>query len=174
MKKLFAVLLALCLLGSVAMAETAVKELKWADVEAKAAELGGGFAEFESIGYKMYIPAGFETVEVPEDAKNAGVAVILSNGTLTFSIALNSIEGMSGEDYLAALQQAGATEIELGLINGVEAISYELTPENGIKTGNVAISTSDNTVVITFTFAPIDNAEMQAELPIIISSIQAL
>ena len=174
MKKLFALVLSLCLLCSIAMAETAAKELNWADVEAKAAELGGDFAEFESVGYKMYIPAGFQAVEVPEEAQAAGVAAIVSNGTLTFSITVNSLEGMTGEAYIATLQENGATDIEPGLINGIEAISYEYTAENGIKTANVAIATADNITLITFTFAPIDDAQLQEELPVIVASIQSL
>jgi len=173
MKKLFALVLSLCLLCSVAMAETAVKELNWADVEAKAAELGGDFVEFESIGYKMYIPAGFQSVDVPEEAANAGVAALLTNGTVNFSVSLISLEDMTPENYFAALQEAGATDIELGRINGIEAVTYML-PANGVQTANVAITTADDSIMITFAFAPFDNEDLQAELPVIIASIQAL
>ena len=55
MKKIFAILMALCLLIGCAMAE----EINWADIEGTVAESGieGDFASISDIGLKMFIPS---------------------------------------------------------------------------------------------------------------------
>ena len=180
MKKLFALVLALCLLCSLAMAETetetTVATISWSDYEDKAVEIGGklqGFSEF-GIDYMMFVPDGFDFVEVPADAAEAGVLAILSNGTLTFSVAKYSIEGMSRDDFLESLNQAKATEIEAGIVNGIECFSYILTTADGIMTTNVAFPTDDAKEMITFTFAPSDNQDMQEVLQVVAASIQPI
>lgn len=183
MKKLFALVLSLCLLCSLAMAETTettestLPSVNWADYEAKAAEIGGEFIGFSSVGvdYKMFVPNGFQVVEVPADAAEAGVLSILSDGTLTFSVSKYSVEEITtAEEFIASLQEAKATEIEAGIINGIESISYMLTTQDGILTANVAFPTADGKEMITFTFAPADNQEKQEVLKVVAASIQAL
>jgi len=179
MKKLFALVLSLCLLCSFAMAETAESTLptvNWADFEDKAVEIGGVLHGFGEIGidYMMFVPEGFQAVEVPADAAEAGVLEILSNGTLTFSVAKYSIEGMTGEQFIESLKQANATQIEAGILNGKESVSYILTTPDGIMTANVAIPTDDEKEMLTFTFAPADNQEMQEIMTVVAASVQPI
>ena len=178
MKKLFALVLALCLLCSFAMAETeaTVPTINWSDFEDKAVEIGGVLHGFSEVGidYMMFVPDGFEAVEVPADAAEAGVLAILSNGTLTFSVSKYSIEGMSRDDFLESLNVAKATEIEAGILNGIECFSYILTTADGLMTTNVAFPTDDAKEMITFTFAPSDSEENLELLKVVAASIQPI
>ena len=67
---------------------------------------------------------------------------------------------------------SNATQIEAGIINGKEAVSYILTTPEGIMTANVAIPTEDAKEMITFTIAPADNQEKQEVIQVIAASIQ--
>lgn len=178
MKKLFALVLSLCLLCSLAMAETeaTVPTINWSDFEDKAVEIGGKLQGFSEVGvdYMMFVPDGFEFVEVPADVAESGVLAILSNGALTFSVAKYSVEGMTGEQFIQSLQEANAIEIEGGILNGKESVSYVLTTEEGIMTANVAIPTDDGKEMITFTFAPANSEENLELLKIVAASIQAI
>ena len=176
MKKLFALVLSLCLLCSIAMAESTSPTVNWSDFEDKAVEIGGVLYGFSEVGidYMMFVPDGFEAVEVPADVAEAGVLAILSNGTLTFSVSKYSIEGMSRDDFLESLNVAKATEIEAGILNGIECFSYILTTADGLMTTNVAFPTDDAKEMITFTFAPSDNQDMQEVLQVVGASIQPI
>ncbi|MER2143536.1 MAG: hypothetical protein ABS888_07045, partial [Eubacteriales bacterium] len=60
MKKIFALLMALCLLGTCALAEPT--EINWSDLEAQVAESGidGDFYSVSDIGVKMFIPTALQ------------------------------------------------------------------------------------------------------------------
>ena len=177
MKKLFALVLSLCLLCSLAMAEeSTLASVNWADYEDEAVKIGGVLHGFGEIGidYMMFVPNGFEAVEVPADAAEAGVLEILSNGTLTFSVSKYSVEGMNYEQFLESLKQANAIQIEAGILNGKESVSYVLTTPDGIMTANVAIPTEDGKEMITFTLAPADNEENLKTMKVVAASIQPI
>ena len=178
MKKLFALVLALCLLCSFAMAETeaTVPTISWSDFEDKAVEIGGKLQGFSEVGvdYMMFVPDGFEAVEIPTDVAEAGVLAILSNGTLTFSVSKYSIEGMTSEQFIESLKEANAIQIEAGIVNGKESVSYVLTTPDDIMTTNLAIPTDDEKEMITFTFAPANDEENLELMKIVAASIQAL
>ena len=178
MKKLFALVLSLCMLCSFAMAETeaTLPEINWSDYEDKAVAIGGklqGFTEF-GLDYMMFVPDGFDFVEVPADVAEAGVLALLSNGTLTFSVSKYSIEGMTSEQFIESLKEANAIQIEAGIVNGKESVSYVLTTPDDIMTTNLAIPTDDEKEMITFTFAPANNEENLELMKIVAASIQAL
>ena len=67
MKKLFALMLALCLLGSVAMAG----ELVWAgDAEEAASQIEGEFHTIKEGNLKVWIPAVLQESELTEEDRN--------------------------------------------------------------------------------------------------------
>ena len=78
MKKIVALLMALCLLGSFALAESV--ELNWADVEGAVADAGieGNFAAISDIGVKMFIPTVFQDVELSDEDVAEGYLCVLS------------------------------------------------------------------------------------------------
>ena len=112
MKKLFALMLALCLLCSVALAEGPV-ELNWADVEAAAEEVGGQFFAIEALGLVVWAPNDFYIVnEIPEEYAERGIngmfAAVDEEGNLTGAITLQylDVNGASVEECVAAIEGA--------------------------------------------------------------------
>ena len=178
MKKLFALLLTLCLMAACcAFAEEAAEDnsepvINWADFEEAASQIEGQFAEIADLGLKMYVPAIFGTAEVSEEQKAAGVIAILStaDGTGRVSITYQNLGDMDDETYYAELEKAGAVEIEFATLNGMDAMSYDLEI-NGVKTSNVVIPYEGGDIV-TFSFAPMDDEGFKGVAGIMTASIQ--
>ena len=178
MKKLFALLLTLCLLTACcAFAEEAEENngetvINWADFEEATSQIEGQFAEIADLGLKMYVPAIFGTAEVSEEQKAAGVIAILStaDGTGRVSITYQNLGDMTDEAFVAELEKAGAVEIEYATLNGMDAMSYDLEV-NGVKTTNVVIPYEGGDIV-TFSFAPIDDEGFKGVAGIMTASIQ--
>ena len=83
MKKLFALILSLCLLaGCCAFAEEeendSMPEINWADAEEAASQIDGQFTAIADLGLKIFVPAIFGNAEVTEEQKAAGVIALLS------------------------------------------------------------------------------------------------
>ena len=165
MKKLFALMLALCLmLGTAAMAESAVN---WEDIapELEAAGVTGEFVTFDQIAVKLFIPEGMTAMELPDEnyigyyAAEDGDAV---------AIQYVNVDGMDLDAYKAILEQTeGVSEIETGTVNGLPCISYEYN-------GNMCCSfTTQAGYILEVTVGPLpdDSAKMGAS--IILASIQS-
>ena len=178
MKKLFAVLLALCMLFSVALAEAAeeapaVIELNWADVEEAAAQIEGRFVAIGDLGVMIYVPNAFSELEVPQEYQDAGVIAVLSteDGAAAISIAYRSLGEMTSDEFFTQLQESGAENFELAMINGEEALSYDVTYQ-GVKTSNVVFANEEDMTILTFSFAPMDDEGFAAVAALMVPSIQ--
>ena len=111
MKKLFALMLALCLMFSVAMAEEPV-EMNWEDVAAAAEEVGGQWFSID-LGLIVWAPNDFFVVnEIPEAYAEKGIygmfAALDEEGNLTGAITLQYVEvnGASVEECVAKIEGA--------------------------------------------------------------------
>lgn len=171
MKKLFALLMALCLLGTCALAEPT--KINWSDLEAQVAESGidGDFYSVSDIGVKMFIPTFLQNMELTEDDVNQGYICFLANEDQSALVAVMyaNFEGKSLEDYAAVLPEVGATEIEMIVVNGIPAVSYEVP---GNDTLNVAMGT-DQGYIIEFVFKPASDEGFKSIAAIMSASIQA-
>lgn len=168
MKKIIAILMALCLLTGFAMAE----EINWSDIEDTVADSGieGEFFSISDIGVKMFIPDVFQEVELSEDDVAEGYICYLTtedeSGTVAVTYA--DVNGMSLEDYAGYLPEVGATDVELGTLNGIPVVSYEV-PEN--DTVNIAMMT-DAGNAIEFVFNPASDEGFSSVAGIMGASIQ--
>lgn len=178
MKKLFALILSLCLLAACcAFAEEAeedngMPEINWADFEEAASQIDGQFVAIADLGLKMFVPAVFGNAEVSEEQKAAGVIAILStaDGAGRVSITYQNLGEMDDEAFVEELEKAGATDIDPAILNGGDAMSYDLEV-NGTKTTNVVIPFEGGDIV-TFSFAPMDDEGFKGVAAIMIASIQ--
>ena len=126
MKKLFALMLALCLLGSVAMADNT---LVWeGEVETVASQFGGEFVTMKEIAVKLWIPAGYEAVELSDEDKEAGYIAYFEGADGAFAVMYVNMDGMSLDEYKAELEGTdGVTEVEPGTVNGLPCLGYKCT-----------------------------------------------
>ena len=128
MKKLFALVLALCLLCGVAAAETA--ELNWTDVAPilEAGGVTGDFYTFDAIAVKIFVPSDLQPQELPNENY---IGYFAAEDGSALAVQYVNVNGASLEDYAAVLPEAGAAEIEMGTLNGMPCVTYEL-PETKV------------------------------------------
>lgn len=167
MKKLFALVLALCLLcGCSALAEN---EISWEQVAPMLEEKGvtGDFYTFNEISVAIFIPTGMVPGELPGE-NYIGYFVSEDGSDDAVALMYVDMDGMDLETYAGILPQVGATEIEAGTVNGLPCVSYEV-PENG--TINLAFTTAAG-YILEVVCGPItdDNAKLGASF--ILASVQ--
>ena len=168
MKKLFALMLALCLMFSVAMAETTIN---WEDVapQLEAIGLTGQFYTFNEIAVAVFIPTGMSPAELPGENYIGYFAADDGSGE-ALAVMYVDMDGMDLENYAAAIADPsiGATEIEFGTLNGMPCVTYEV-PANG--TINVAFTTAMG-YILEVVVGPLadDNAKIGASY--ILASVQ--
>ena len=135
MKKLLCVLMALCLMTSFALAESA-PELNWEDFEPimEQAGISGEFYTFDEIAVAIWIPEGLEPVELTDEAVEAGCIAYFTPEDESASVTVNYVnaDAASLEEYAEALPQVGAEEIEMGLVNGLPCVSYNLPEQDAV------------------------------------------
>ena len=174
MKKLFALMLALCLLGSCcAVAEEGTKEISWGDVEAISALHKGSFQAIADTGLIMYVPNSFAAVELTEEQIAQGNFFLLKDeNNYRVSAMLQSLGTLELSDFVAEQLKAGATEMEEVAINGISAMSYEFEV-NGEKIGCIAFYNNTDNTVLTLSFAPANDEAYQEIIALMSGSIQA-
>ena len=166
MKKLFALMLALCLMCSVAMAETAT-EINWADVEAAAAEINGVFIPID-LGLQVWAPADYLIMtDLSEEYTNLGITTLIANEDLSGAIALQYVEanGASVEECVANIP--GAEDAEPVVINGLECINFDMP---SMDATSVAFATEKGNLYV-ISFMPMSNTDFAAKATIMMASL---
>ena len=173
MKKLFALIVALMMLATVAFAEAA-PALNWEDFEPalEAGGVTGQFYTFDEIAIKIWLPDGFNPVELTEDDTAAGYIGYYMPEDQSGAVAVMYVDigGASLEDYAAYLEsEAGATEIEVGTVNGLPCVSYNLPDQDSVS----VTFTTEAGYALEVTCAPASDENAQLVWGAVIASIQA-
>lgn len=174
MKKLIAIALSLCLMLTTfcAVAETA-NVINWADVEPQVTEAGwqGEFFTFAEIAMKLWIPSVMTSLELTDEDREAGYIGYFTTEDQSASVAVCYIDlgGMDLETYAGQLADVGATNVELGTLNGIPVVTYSV-PEN--DSYNVAATTQAG-YVLELVCAPMSDEGFASVVPFIMASIQA-
>ena len=171
MKKLFALMLALCLLcGCTAIADN---EITWEQVEPVLTEAGltGEFVTFEQIAAKIWIPAGMSAF-ADEQLPEGYIGYFVADDESAVSVAYVDVEGMDLDAYAEAVTANGGTQVELGTVNGLPCVTYVYPNEDG--SANLCCSfTTQAGYILEVAVGPVadDNAKLGASA--ILASIQA-
>ena len=162
MKKLVVMILALCMLSSVAFAA----DLNWSDVEEAASQIDGEFKTFDEISVKIWIPDVLKAVDGVEDRIGF---FMTEDESAAVSVQYLDMNGMSLEEYEAALQEdADVSDIEVGTVNGLPALSYMLTEKD---VACVAFTTEMG-YILEVACGPVSDEGFAAVVAYIVSSIQ--
>lgn len=172
MKKLFALILALGLLCSVASAEETV--INWEDMipVIEASGLEGDFVLLEDLGLMIWLPEGMESVEVPEDQAAAGrLALFISEDqTAYFAVDAANVEGMTLDAYYTNVQAANVEDVEMVTLNGLNAVTYKDNDTNVWS----AVLVDTNSNIINFIMGPASDEGSDMVFGIVMSSLQAV
>ena len=168
MKKLFALMLALCMmLGTAALAD----ELVWEGTIADAAsQTEGEFHTFDEIAVKIWIPAVLKEVELTDEDKEKGQIGYFETEDKANAVGVQyvNMNGTSLDEYKAILLESGIEEntIEPGTVNGLDCLSYEY---NG---SGVLAFTTQMGYILEVTGSPLTDENFAQTLSIIMASIQ--
>ena len=172
MKKILALTLIALLTFVSALAETSLPEVNWSDFEAKAAEIDsdGRFVELDDFALRFWLPSTFVETELTEqDLENDIVALYMMGEDYGVAVQfLEGSDGMTAEDFASALMQGEAKDVELGLINGFEAINYTA---DGLDALYVTFVTEAGNL-LQFIFWPMSDEGMEAITTLAVASIQ--
>lgn len=162
MKKLLCVVMALCLMATCALAEE-TPALNWSDFEPalEAGGVTGDFYTFDDVAVKIWLPEGMNSVELTEeDVQNGYIGYFMPDDeSAAVAVVYVDINGMSLEDYANYLSnEAGATEIEMGTVNGLPCVSYNLPEQDSVS---VTFTTEAGYALeVTCTPVSVENAEL--------------
>ncbi len=162
MKKLVVLILALCMLCSAAFAA----DLNWSDVEEAASQIAGEFKTFDDISVKIWIPDVLKAVDGVEDRIGY---YMTEDQSAAVSVQYLDMNGMTLEEYEAQLKEdAEVSEIEMGTVNGLPALSYML------KESDVACVafTTQMGYILEIACGPMSDEGFASVVAYIISSIQ--
>ena len=160
MKKLVVLILALCLLCSVASAA----DLNWADAEEAASQIAGEFKTFDEISVKIWIPDVLKAVDAGE---NRIGYFMTEDESAAISVQYVDMNGMSLEDYAAQLAEAGATEVELGTVNGLPCVNY-------VNGTNLSLAfTTQMGYILEVTVGPVEDDNSKIAASFVLASVQA-
>jgi len=162
MKKLVVLILALCMLCSAAFAA----DLNWSDVEEAASQIAGEFKTFDDISVKIWIPDVLKAVDGMEDRIGY---YMTEDQSAAVSVQYLDMNGMTLEEYEAQLKEdADVSEIEIGTVNGLPALSYML------KESDVACVafTTQMGYILEIACGPMSDEGFASVVAYIISSIQ--
>ena len=170
MKKLLALLVALCMMCSVAaMAEsTQAVELNWSDVEEVANDIGGAFVGID-LGLVIWAPNDYVVVsELPEEYTEKGIYGMIAKEDLTGAIALQyvDVKGATLEECVASIE--GATDPKAMVINGFPCINFDMKEMDATC---VAFATEQGRLFV-LSFLPVSDEEFAAVSTIMVASIQ--
>ena len=172
MKKLFALVLMLCMLCTVAVAENA-SEMNWTDVEPTLTEQGltGDFAVLDQLGLKVWLPEGLNAVEVSEADAAAGRLALFTDADNTAYLAVDAlhVDGMTLDQYYEnAKATEGLSDVEMVTVNGLNAVVYK---SESMDFWNASL-VDTNSNIITFVMGPASEDGSQIVFSVIVASIQ--
>ena len=165
MKKIIVMLLAVCMMFTVAFAETSetATEMNWSEIEEMAADLlNGEFYELTDLGLKVYVP---ESLTYTEDEDY--VALFLSEDQASgFMVLLDSASADTLEGVAALMTAGGAEGLDYVIINGLPAIAYSFDGVNYVN----FLTDAGNIIA----FAAPASEDFDTTFGMIVASIQAI
>lgn len=168
MKKLFAVVLSLCMFCTCAFAESTA--LSWENVpeETQAAGQFTQIALADDLALLCWIPANMAAVDVSTIEAEVSPVEAYQTEDGAYSVSIFALQVNDVDGYLSSLEANGAELGDLD-INGIEAASF-VQKDNGVE--GVIIPISDE-LVLSVACTPVDGDEGWDQVKgIIFSSIQ--
>ena len=172
MKKVLALVMMLCMLCGVAMAEDA-SVINWTDVEPQLADMGltGDFVVLEQLGLKIWLPEQLKAVEVSEEDAAAGRLALFMDDDQSayFAVDAANVEGMTLDQLFENAKNAeNLSGVEMVTMNELNAVVYQSTEMDFWSASLV----DTNSNVINFIMGPASEEGSQMVFSLIMASLQ--
>ena len=155
MKKLFAVVMALCLMITAVAAfaaETDTTAVRWSDHEADAAKIEGQFATVGNTGLKMYIPVEFKDTELSQETLDSGTFMVLKTEKEEKAVVNAQVVKKDFDIFNAALKAEGKTVWEI-TVNGLPCLEFNMDVGGVVTSCFVFAAEQGRVLVFSFTLA---------------------
>lgn len=185
MKRVLLLLIALCLLGSSALADT---YLSWEDEAANSEKYDGAFQTFDEINMKIWIPSEYEALALTDEYRNAGYIGYFRKPDTFHAIAVQYIDAglASLDDYRASLEEyiskmdpndpASITLYEENvLLNNIPCLIYLFDDGTGYGASVIVSFITERGYVLEVSYRPAPppgDEEAAALFNVVISSVQ--
>ncbi len=130
MKKLFALILALCLLCACAATAENTTTITWEEVSPLVAEIPAEFVTFDQIAVKIWIPTGM-TAAAAEELPEGMIGYYSEEDGSAVSVTYVDVDGAELAEYAAYLTDEGMEEVETGTVNGLPCVTYKYDSDAG-------------------------------------------
>ncbi len=175
MKKLFAVMMALCMMLSAVAAfagEANVTSVNWSDHEADAAKIEGQFTKIADSGFKMFVPAKFKdaSANLTQAERDKGMFMVLKSEKDDKAFVNAQIVPKHINEIVGSLQQDGHSVWEMRL-NGLIAVQFSVE-QDGVTASCFAFGSNTEKTLV-FTFAPVNQEPYTSLYKVMASSIQS-
>ena len=159
MKKILALVMMLCMLCSVAMAE----QLTWADIEPQLGDMGleGEFVVLDQLGLKIWLPSALNAAAVSdEDAANGRLAAYAADDQSAYFIvdAVNVGEMTIDQMFENVSNNESVTDAQMVHSNGLSIVSYKNTAADCLT--GALVDTNSNIIMFSMGPASTDGADM--------------
>lgn len=171
MKKMFLLLVCLCLLGTAAFAEAPA--LNWADLAAEEVAEMGQFQQLELTGLPtiaFWIPSNMSVTDVGEIEGPFQPTALFATDDGNYAVAVFVAEVTSIDEYVTMMEtQGGGSAFVQLTVNGVDCVGYEVAEANM----ECLIYPVSENVILTFSCTPANgDEEWDATKGVIFTSIQ--
>ena len=154
-----------------AAASASVKALTWDDSYPGTYGITGAFTELPEAKFKVFIPDNIQPIELTDADRQQGFIAFYGSAdqSLLFAVQYLNGNGMTMDSYQAYLEgEADISEVERGIINGLEFITYEMPDKDGAYMDYLA---PDGTIT-EFCFTGVSNETYFSDVAMIVASIQ--
>lgn len=166
---LFALMIALCLMTTAFAQETMT--INWEDVDIESSGIEGSYYTFDEVAIIVWIPDVLENLELTQEEVDNGLIgkFEVSDGSAGVYVQyLTGAEGWDINNVVENVQNAGAKDIELAVLNGIDAVTYTIEEVDA----NYVAMVSDSGNVLQFIFTPASDEDFLAVTGLIAASIQ--
>lgn len=169
-------MLLVAVLSGTAFAQTETATVvNWEDVSAavEAAGISGQFYNVGDSGLCMWIPDVFTEVELTEEEVADGYMAYLTteDESAVVSVTYAAIDGLTVDGlYNLFTETEGIEDLEIVVINGIAAVSYEMPEQDSMTVSFV----DDDGYAFEFTFAPVSDEGFAQVATLMAASIQTV
>ena len=151
MKKLFAVMMTLCLMFTAFAAETEPTTVLWSSFEEEAAKVEGQFATINGVGLKMFIPAEFKDTELSQETMQSGTILVLKTEKEEKAVVNAQVLGTDIASFKDLVESKGSVARPM-IVNGIHCYQFSVNSD-GIISTCFAFSAGDKVLVFSFSLA---------------------
>ena len=169
------ILALLCTVSVCALAEDDIAEttaITWKEVEKEieAADLDGEYVFFDDVAMKMWIPDGFQPVDLKPEETDSGLiaSYTTEDKAARIDVSCPDLEGKNLDELVPALKEEGFSDVEIIDLNGYPMLGYKDEESDSM----CAIFAADPGIYLHVMITPYSDSRLGSVANLIVCSLQ--